>query len=75
MTIIKYTPYYEKIVAVYNGSLIASFDYQFSLSDIIYQLTKLNYISTGEDFKVTSEALLFAEESNLFFNPIKDNKC
>ena len=75
MTIIKYTPYYEKIVAVYNGSLIASFDYQFSLSDIIYQLTKLNYISNGEDFKVTSEALLFAEESNLFFNPIKDNKC
>ena len=75
MTIIKYSTYFKKIVAVHNGALIASFNYQYSLSDIVYQLAKLNYISTGKDFEVTSEALLFAEESNLFFNPIDGKKC
>ena len=71
MAKIQYSTYFQKIEVIYKCKSVATFDYRYSISDIVQILSNLGYIMTGEDFTITKKALKFAQESTLFFNPCK----
>tara|TARA_R110001632_G_scaffold174187_1_gene293773 strand:- start:48 stop:308 length:261 start_codon:yes stop_codon:yes gene_type:complete len=73
ITKLDYSLYFEKLSVLYNGACVATYDYRFTLDSIKSDLISLGYIKKESDLIVSDEAKLYAKESNLFNNPIKDN--